>query len=122
MRDIKKYEVFHKSHTMTLEIYKITGDFPVEEKYGLTNQLRRAAYSIPMNLIEGGARTGEKEFAQFINISIGSCEEVRYQLLLAKDLHYLSDEDYNRLDKEYEGIKQMLTSLLKAVNTKKEEI
>jgi len=84
MRKIRDYDVFDLSHRMTLEIYKLTKNFPKEERYGLVSQLRRAAYSIPMNLVEGGARKGEKEFARFTSIAMGSCEEVRYQLLLSK--------------------------------------
>lgn len=111
MRNVKEYDVFNVSHGMALEIYKLTNNFPKEEIYGLVSQLRRSAYSIPMNLIEGGARDGEKDFARFINIALGSCEEVRYQLLLSKDLGYIDIKDYERIEKEYERIKMMLSKL-----------
>ena len=89
MREIRKYEVFKKSHKLALDVYRVTATFPQMEVYGLAAQTRRAAYSIPMNLAEGSAREGAKEFAQFVNIAIGSCEELRYQLFLAKDLSYI---------------------------------
>jgi len=103
------------SHEMTLEIYKLTKNFPKEEIYGLVSQLRRSAYSIPMNLVEGGARKGKKEFAHFISIALGSCEEVRYQLLLSKDLEYIDKKDYEKAENEYERIKKMLSKLFSRV-------
>jgi four helix bundle protein len=118
MRDIKGYEVFKKAHKMVLEIYKITKRFPKEELYSITSQLRRSAYSIPMNLAEGGARESEKEFAQFINVALGSCEEMRYQLLLSKDLGYIDSKDYKKLEDESENIKKMLTKLYHKVSSR----
>ena len=70
MRDIKNYDVFKLAHEMVLKVYEETKKFPREEQYGLTNQMRRAAYSIPLNLIEGGARDSVGEFKHFVNISI----------------------------------------------------
>jgi four helix bundle protein len=119
MRNIKEYEVFKKSHKLVLEIYKMTKNFPKEELYGLVSQLRRAAYSVPMNLSEGGARQGEKEFSQFINISLGSCEEMRYQLLLSKDLGYIDLKKYEELDSEAKIVKKMLSRLYSKVSSRK---
>lgn len=116
MRDIKGYEVFKESHKLALKIYKLTKSFPNEEKYGLISQMRRASYSIPMNLVEGGSLRTEKEFAHYVNRAIGSCEEIRYQLLLTKDLGYISEDVYNDMDNQYEDIKKMLYSLLKALS------
>jgi four helix bundle protein len=104
---------------MVLEIYKITKDFPREELYGLISQLRRSTYSVPMNLIEGGTRESEKEFGQFINIALGSCEEMRYQLLLSKDLGYIDLKKYEELDNESEVIKKMLSKLYYKVSCRK---
>jgi four helix bundle protein len=110
--------VFKKAHEMAIKIYKITKDFPKEELYGMVSQLRRAAYSITMNLVEGGTRQGEKEFSQFINISLGSCEEMRYQLLLSKDLGYVDSEKYQKLDNEAEIVKKMLSKLYLKVSSR----
>jgi four helix bundle protein len=119
VRNIKEYEVFKRAHKLALEIYKITKSFPKEELYGLVSQLRRAAYSVPMNLSEGGARQGEKEFSQFVNIALGSCEEMRYQLLLSKDLGYINLKKYRELDNEAEVIKKMLSKLYSKVSSRK---
>ena len=115
MRKVRKYEVFQKAHNLTLKVYKLTSGFPEDERYGLALQMRRSAYSIPMNIAEGGARDSEKEFAQFINIAIGSCEEIRYQLLLSKDLGYIEESTYKEMEKEYESIKRMLAGLYKSM-------
>jgi four helix bundle protein len=119
LRDVRKYDVFKMAHQLALEIYKITDKYPKKEIYGLINQLRRASYSIPMNLAEGGARDSEREFAQFVNVSIGSCEEVRYQLLLSKDLGYIEEKKYFEMETEYETVKKMLASLYRKLNKKK---
>lgn len=112
-REIKKYEVFKLAHQMVLKIYSTTKKFPVEERYGLTSQLRRADYSIPMNLIEGGARQGEGEFRQFVNIATGSCAEVEYQLELCHDLGYLTDDEFTELTAGYTSVGKMLNNLMK---------
>ena len=112
MRDVRKYEVFQLADQLVLEVYRISAKFPKTEVFGLTGQIRRAAASIPMNLAEGAARAGAKEFAQFVNIAIGSCEEVRYQLHLAEALGYLPEAEQQRLDSRYESVKKMLAKLL----------
>jgi four helix bundle protein len=116
MRDIKKYEVFQLSDQLVLDIYRVSAKFPKSETYGLTDQMRRAAASIPMNLAEGAARAGAKEFAQFVNIAIGSCEEVRYQLHLAEALGYVPKAEQQKLDSRYESVKRMLAKLYGAVS------
>ncbi len=101
--------------TETLEIYGITKSFPDEEKFGLISQMRKAAYSIPMNLMEGAHRLSSKEYRQFVGISRGSAGEMKYQLLLAKDLNYISGDQYSNLIPEYERVSQMLTRLAKSL-------
>ncbi len=112
MRKIYEYDVFKLANRLVIDIYKLTSAFPKAELFGLTPQMRRSAYSIPMNLAEGSARRSDKEFAHFIDIAIGSCEEIRYQLLLSKDLNYISKETYQRLDSDYEKVKMMLSKLI----------
>lgn len=75
------------------EIYTITGMFPNHEIYGLTNQIRRGAISIPSNIAEGAARNSKKEFVQFLYVSLGSLAEVETQILIAHSLGYLNDQD-----------------------------
>jgi four helix bundle protein len=115
MRRIYEYDVFRLSHKLAIEIYNITKGFPREEIFGLTSQMRRSAYSIPMNLVEGASRKSSKEFAYFIDIAIGSCEEVRYQLFLSKDLTYINEMELKQMDGEYEKVKMMLTKLAKRI-------
>lgn len=81
----KDLKVWEKSHQLTLDIYKLTCRFPADEKYGLTSQIRRAAVSVRVNIVEGKNRNTTKEFMQFLHISRGSVQEVHYLLLLSKD-------------------------------------
>lgn len=98
---------------MTLDIYRVTKDFPREELYGLTTQIRRSCASIPANIAEGCGRGGDAEFARFLQIAMGSASELQYHLLLARDLGLLNDLDYERLSQETTEVKQMLTSFIK---------
>lgn len=111
MRNVDEYEVFKISHDFTLEIYNISKKFPREEIYGLTNQIRRAAYSIPMNLKEGSAGT-ESEFFRYVRIAYSSKEEVDYQLMLARDLKYISQETWKDLSDRLNRIGKMLYGIL----------
>jgi four helix bundle protein len=115
MKKVEELDVFKLSHSLALEIFQLTKTFPEEEKFGLVSQMRRAAYSIPMNLMEGAHRLGSKEYRQFVGISRGSAGEVKYQLLLVKDLGYLSEDQYSNLKPEYERVSQMLTKLAKSL-------
>ena len=115
MRDIRKYEVFQLADQLVLDVYRVTAKFPKAEMFGLNGEMRRAAASIPMNLAEGAARAGAREFAQFVNVAVGSCEEVRYQFHLAEALGYLAETEQQTLDCKYESVKKMLAKLYGAV-------
>ena len=115
MRDVRKYEVFNLADHLVLRVYKMTAAFPKDERFGLTAQLRRAACSVPINLAEGAARSSAREFSNFVNIAIGSCEEVRYELHLAQALGYLTVDLQLELDGEYERVKQMLARLFRTI-------
>lgn len=108
-------EVFKKSHELVLKVYRETKRFPGEEKYGLISQMRRTAYSIPMNLIEGAGRKSKKEFLHFLSICSGSCEEMKYQLLLSKDLGYIDEDRYSNMLGEYTIVSKMLYKLSKSI-------
>ena len=94
----KSLNFYTDAHELTLEIYKLTKDFPKEELYGLASQLKRASVSICSNIAEGSGKGSRLEFRRFINISIGSAKEVEYQLLLSKDLGYISIQTYDRIN------------------------
>ena len=100
MRDFKKFEVWQLSHQITLKIYRSTKNFPKEELFGLTSQIRRSFASIGYNISEGSGRNSDKEFANFINIALGSSNEAENQLILAKDLGYINGIDINNLLEE----------------------
>ncbi len=87
MQDYRKLEVWQKAHQMTLFVYKVTQSFPTNEQYNLTSQMRRSAYSIPMNIAEGCGKASNPDFARYLDISLGSASELDYQVLLAYDLN-----------------------------------
>ena len=116
MKDFRHLQVWQKAHQLTLEIYRLSASFPRAETYGLTSQLRRASSSICANLAEGCGRDGDAELARFCSIARGSASELEYHLLLARDLHLLSDSDHNRLANESTEIKRMLTGLMQKLN------
>lgn len=115
MRDFKKYDIWQLSHSLTLVIYKITCNYPKEELYGLTSQIRRASSSIPTNISEGCGRTSDKEFNYYLNIALGSACETEYLLILSKDLQYIDDEIFIHLEKEINAIKSKIYNLKKAL-------
>ncbi len=98
---------------MTLDIYQATKAFPKEEMYGLTSQVRRACSSIPANIAEGCGRNGDAELARFMYIAMGSASELEYHLMLAHDLGFFTNADYERLNQETMELKQMLTKFIK---------
>lgn len=110
-----KLLVLEKSHELVLKTYEITRDFPKEEQFGLTSQIRRAAVSIPSNIVEGKARGTSKEYRRFLLISRGSLEELKYQLLLAKDLNYIELITYQKLFARADEVGRMLNGLIKKV-------
>jgi four helix bundle protein len=112
IRKVDDYAVFKRAHVLTLEIYRLTARFPKDERYGLVSQMRRASYSIPMNLKEGSAGS-VVEFARYVRIAVGSKEELEYHLMLAKDLGYLSNEQSKLLSGEVAEIGKMLYALLR---------
>ena len=112
MQDFRKLKMWEKAHQLTLAVYRVTGKFPKDEVYGLTSQIRRAAASIPTNMAEGCGRDTEPEFNRFMQMAMGSASETEYQLLLAKDLDYLGNEDYIRMNGQINEIKRMLSTLI----------
>lgn len=116
MRDLRKYVVWEHSHRLVLELYRLTKDFPTEEKFGLISQIRRAVVSVPTNICEGCGKVSEKDFARFLGISFGSCQEVEYLTLLAKDLGFLNTDAYTSVQSEITSIKKQLYYLIKKLN------
>ena len=118
MQDFQSLEIWKKSHSLVLSIYKITeNDFPKSELFTLTTQIRRAASSIPTNIAKGCGRRTNKDFAHFIQMAIGSSSEVEYQLILAKDLKYITEETWKSLSKNITEIRKMMLSFNKKLST-----
>ena len=114
MQDFRNLEVWNRAHQLTLEVYRLTENFPRTEVFGLSVQLRRGAASIATNLAEGCGRA-QGYFGRFVQIAFGSACEVEYQLLLSRDLGLIGSEQYDSLVKLVSEIKRMLHGLLKRV-------
>jgi len=112
----EKLEVWKISDELALNVYKITKDFPKEEIYGITSQLRRAALSIPTNIVEGYSRKGDKELSRFVNISLGSLAETKYLLYFSYRLDYLRPEEYKNLRNAYDEFGKKLWKFYEAIN------
>lgn len=116
MRDFRELKVWEKAHQLILAVYKATAAFPRDELYGLTSQLRRSCASIPANIAEGCGRSGDAELARFLQIAMGSASELECHLLLAHDLSFLSNSDYECLTGDTTEVKRMLTSFIQKLN------
>jgi four helix bundle protein len=97
---------------MTLSVYELTRQFPREELYGLTSQLRRSAASVGANIAEGCGRRSDGEICRFLQIARGSASELEYHLLLARDLNLLEEEKFQKLEIEADEVQRMLTALI----------
>ena len=117
MSTYKELAVWQKSYSLVLFIYKISKKFPREKLYGLSSQMRRASISIPSNISEGSKRSSNKDFCQFLRIAQGSGAELETQLLLTKDLNYISDKEYAEIIILLETVMRMLTGLINKLST-----
>lgn len=111
MRPFRDLEVWKLGHEITLDVYAITRTFPREELFGLTSQMRRAAYSIPMNVVEGSVKT-DAQFHQALRVSLGSASELEYQLLLALDLAYVSPTQHEDVSAKVKREERMLVAFI----------
>jgi four helix bundle protein len=105
-------EIWQFAHKAVLIIYRLTERFPAVERFRLTDQLCRAAASVPANIAEGKGRSSLKEYLQFLAIARGSVEEVKYFLLLSRDLKYMQEEDYQGINGDYDRVGKMLNGLM----------
>lgn len=111
MRPHEKLDVWKKAVDFVVAVYRSTDDFPRDERFGLTSQMRRAAVSIPANIAEGAGRKSYKEFAHFLSNSQGSASEVETELLIAERLGYIQEVKYLELRASLDEIGRMLTGL-----------
>ena len=117
MLNFKDLAIWQRSHQLTIDIYRATLKFPKEEIYGLTSQIRRAVASIPTNIAEGCGRRTNAELANFLNIASGSASEVEYEILLAKEVGYITEEQCELWTKEIGEIRSMLAAYMKRLKT-----
>lgn len=116
MKTHKDLEVWKNAIAFVTSIYRVTSDFPNDEKFGLTNQLRRASVSVPSNIAEGYARNGKKETIQFLYIALASNSEIETQLIIAKNLMYLNQEAFEEMESQNNKIGKQLIKLLTYLN------
>ena len=121
MESWRELEVWQKAYSLVLEVYQLTTRFPSVERFRLTDQLCRAAASVPANIVEGQARQTTKEYIHFLYNARGSLEETRYHLLLAKDLELLESNVYASLERKYETVSKMLNGLIQSLKRKEEQ-
>jgi four helix bundle protein len=120
MRDYKKLDVWKKSHELNMLVKKkIATKFPREERYELTSQLQRAVLSVPLNIVEGCGRYTDKDFAHFLDNSLGSANETDYCLFTAFELGYINKEEYETVNKLVNEVRAMLISFLKFLRGEK---
>lgn len=114
----KKLDAWKLSMDLVLDVYQTTSRLPTVEKYSLTDQIRRAAISIPSNIAEGAARQTKKEFSNYLHMAQGSLSELDTQLELAKRLGYLDDENWRIIDAQMERIDKTISGLIRYLNLK----
>jgi four helix bundle protein len=116
MRDYRKYDVWQKAHELTLFVYKeVLPKFPKSEQFELASQIKRATYSIAMNIAEGCGRNSDKDFLHFPDMALSSTHEVEYCSLLSKDLGYINEENFNDLSERINIVKAKLINLIKSI-------
>lgn len=115
IKGFRTLKAWQKSYELSLEIYRVTKRFPKAELYGLTSQLQRAAVSAPANIAEGYERNHRKEYLQFLYMAKGSLGEVETYLLLAKDLGYLTREEYSIVSAMREDASRLVKGLIKSL-------
>ncbi|MEJ2069149.1 MAG: four helix bundle protein [Syntrophobacterales bacterium] len=119
VRTFRELVVWQKALDLVKEIYRVTQEFPKEEIFGLTSQLRRAAVSVPSNIAEGQGRLTEKEFRQFLGNARGSLAEVETQIIIANDLDFINDQDFKNLSAMITEVGRVLNGLISSVISEK---
>ena len=117
MQGYQRLSIYEKSYKAALSIYRVSTDYPADELYGMTSQIRRAAVSIPLNIAEGYAkRESQAEFKRFLMMALGSSDEVSVLLDFAKDLQYIEVSVYEKAKSEYKEISKMLNTFIQIVS------
>ena len=117
----KDLKVWQRSKSLTVKIYTVTKNFPKEEVYGMTNQLRRAAVSIPSNIAEGHRRGYNKEFIQYLKVARGSLAEVETQVIVSGEINYIDGNIAEEISKEIEEIGKMINGLINSLSANEQK-
>lgn len=117
MRDFRKITAWQKADDLTVAVYRDTRSYPREERYGLTSQMRRAAYSVPANIAEGASRSSKKDYLHFLYIARGSLSELRYFIHLSRRLEFLPSESRVQIDGQADEAARVLTGLIQSVES-----
>lgn len=112
MKNYKDLFVWQRGHAFVLDVYRVTKNFPKEELYGITSQLRRAAVSVPTNVAEGSGKFTQRDFANYLQNSLGSCMESEYLIFLSFELGYMRVEEFKNLDEQVNEVKAKLINFL----------
>lgn len=115
MSNFKDLKVWHEAIKLTTDIYNLTKHYPKDELYGITNQIRRCAVSIPSNIAEGSGRISDKEFKHFLSISNGSIAELETQLIISHNIQYISKDQLSQMISQISLVRKMLSGLMKSL-------
>jgi four helix bundle protein len=115
MKDFRNLEVWKLAHGLALDVYRESAEFPREEQYGLTSQIRRAALSIPTNIAEGCGKDSNADFGRYLTIAMGSASELEYLVMFSSDAGYLQAVKFERLNSELQGFRRKLNALIQKV-------
>ena len=115
MKNFKNLKVWQKGIELVVKVYRSSMSFLKEELYGLTSQIKRSAISIPSNIAEGSGRGTDKDFNRFLDIALGSSYELETQLIIAKELEFLSQEDFSKISASLDEEQRMITGLQKSL-------
>jgi len=118
MQNYKTLSVWIAAHQLTLEVYRVSKSFPKAEIFGLTSQFRRSTVSVPANIAEGCGRFTNADTARFFQIALGSLHETEYYITLSKELEFITEQEFKKLNQISNSTKAMLINLIKKVRTK----
>ena len=119
MRDHTKLKAFEMADGVALLVYRLTASFPKEELYGLTSQIRRAAVSVPSNIVEGCARDSQADYLRFLTMAFASLRELRYQLGLSNRLKFLSDREWSIIESKMTETEKVMNALIRSLRNDK---